>query len=317
MTETLDNQRLKIESPVREWRPKPSRGGRIGAAVTALALVIALGAALYGATHPIAVDVFVASVAGLAAFLLALAAGLLTYGYRSLRYRLEQERVVVEWLGVREIIPLESIEGLFKGQRLGRQAAVEGIGWPGYRVGRVRAEGVGWVKFYGTSIDPADALLLGTGRGGYAFTPADLSGFRSALLERLETLPEPDLEQEPTVRPSTVTPSWLSLWRDGLAISLMAGALAVLLASFGHVASRFPYLPALMPLHFDQMGTPDIIGPPTDAFRMPLEGLVILLANLVVIGAIHRRQRDAGRILAAATLFVELVMLVAVLRVVH
>ncbi len=130
-----------------------------------------------------------------------------------------------------------------------------------------------------------------------------------APVEMAEGAPEPETSMPAALR--------LAILRDGVTIGLLALALLVLLGSFGYVSARFPDLPELMPLHFNYAGEPDLIGPPRDAFRMPIIGLLILGANGLVAAALHQWRRDAGRISAAATVFVQLVMLVAVLRVVH
>ncbi len=314
----IDSPDLKMQDLVAEWRPRPSQGFRIGVAAATLAAVCSAAAWFYVATRPIAVDSFVGAVAGLAGLLLALLAGLLAYGCSSMRYRLTDETVTVELLGIRQIIPLDSVEAVYRGQRLGDRTEVDGINWPGFHVGTARAAGLGRLRFYGTSRDPSDAIILATSRHAYALTPDDLAGFRSRLLERLESLPEPQ-EAGQGPEPATVLPRplRLSILRDGVVVTLLVAALLVLLASFGYVSARFPTLPELMPLHYDLAGAPDLIGPPRDAFRMPLIGLVILLTNLAAAARIHECQRDAARILAAATVFVELVMLVAVVRVVH
>lgn len=305
------------ESPVSEWRSCPSAGMRIGMAATAAGLICAVAALIYVATRPVAIDSFAATVAGLAGLSLALFAGVAANGCRSLRYGLSPEAFTINWLGVREIIPLGRIEGIYGGHRLGKRSRVEGFSWPGHYVGSARAEGLGRLKFYGTTLDPEGAIIVATAGAGYAITPSDLEGFRERLIERLEAMPMEEVERAPETR--TEAPRWmgLSIAKDGMAVACGMLALLVLLGSFGYVAARFPGLPELMPLHFNFVGEPDLIGPPRDAFRMPIIGLVILLANAAVAAAVHGWQRAAGRILMAATVFVQVVMLIAVLRVVH
>ncbi len=304
-------------SQVLEWKAYPSSAASIGMAAMAIALACTVAASVYAATRPIAVDSFVAAVAALAALSLALFASVATFGYRSLRYRLTSEEFTVSWLWTREVIPLGRIEGIYGGHRLGRKSRVGGFSWPGHYVGWTRGEGLGRLKFYGTTTDPAGAMIVATTEVGYAITPSDLQQFRERLIEKLEAMPMEAVEEAPQAR--TEMPRWLalSILRDGVAVACGVLALVVLLGSFGYVAARFPGLPELMPLHFNFAGEPDLIGPPRDAFRMPIIGLLLLLLNGLVAAAIHGRQRDAGRMLAAATVFVQVVMLIAILRVVH
>ncbi len=300
-----------------EWAPKPSSATAVSLAA-ALGTLACSGVSLaYASGRPIAIDTFAAAVAGLAGLLLGLLMGIMAYAHRSLRYRLTPEKLTIEWLWIRETIPLGRIEGVYGGRRLGKRAEVAGLSWPGQYIGRTRAEGLGRLKFYGTTLDPSSAVIVATGQGGYALTPAEVEEFRRKLIRQLEVVTAEEIEQAPEVQ--TVMPRLLrlTLLRDGVAVGLLAAALLVLMGSFGYVSARFPDLPELMPLHFNYAGEPDLIGPPRDAFRMPLIGLLILGANGVLVAAIHGWLRDAGRVLAAATVFVELVMLIAVLRVVH
>ena len=303
-------------SPFR-WRPKPSSAGKIGVAMAAVSLACTAAVWAYAFGRPVALDSFIAAVAGLAGLMLALGALFVALGYFSLGYRIENQALILSWLWTREIVPLGAIEGIYGGHRLGKKAVIEGLASPGFYVGKAKAEGLGRVQFCGTTRDPSGAIIVATAHRGYAITPADLDGFRDRLIELLEALPAEMVEGAP--EPETAMPAVLrlSILRDGATIGLLALALVVLLGSFGYVSARFPDLPELMPLHFNYAGEPDLIGPPHDAFRMPIIGLLILGANGLVATALHQWRRDAGRISAVATVFVQLVMLVAVLRVVH
>jgi len=160
-------------------------------------------------------------------------------------------------------------------------------------------------------------MIVATAQAGYAITPADVDRFRERLIERLDAMPLEDVEGAPEARREA--PRWMGLSILGDRVVELLGLLAllVLLGSLGYVAAKFPGLPDLMPLHFNFAGEPDLIGPPRDAFRMPAIGLVILLANLAAAAVVHRWQRATSRLLMAATVFVQVVMLIAVLRVVH
>lgn len=300
-----------------DWRPRRSSGGRIGIGMAVVALVCSAGAWLYAVGRPIAIDSFAAVVAGLAGLALALAVAIITWGYFSLRYRVKNRGLIISWLWIRETIPLAAIEGLYGGHRLGKRAMVEGLALPGHYVGRAKAEGLGRVTLYGTTNDPSAALIVATAHRGYAITPAEPDRFRSQLIELLEALPEEEIERAPEPKTSMPMLLRLSVLRDGVAIGLLAISVLVLLGSFGYVSLKFPELPELMPLHFNYAGEPDLIGPPRDAFRMPLIGLLILVVNGALAAVLHQWRRDAGRVLAAATVFVQLVMLVAVVRVVQ
>lgn len=299
-----------------EWRPRRSMGGWIVVSAAFVAVMCVIAAYAYALGRPIAIDSFVATVAALMGCALALLGIVLAYGYFSMRYRLGSRELTVEWLWTREVVPLGSVDGLYRGHVLGKKVDVEGITWPGHYVGVAEIQELGRVKYYGTTLQTSQTLVVTAGGSAYALTPADLEGFRNGLIQRLESLPE---ETGDAPEPKVVMPRLLqlSMLRDGVSLALLGVALLVLLGSFGYLAARYPHLPELMPLHFNYAGEPDIIGPPRDAFWMPLMAAVALGLNTIVAAALHGWQRDAARLLAAATLFVELAMLVAVVKVVH
>lgn len=300
-----------------EWRPLPSPAERIALAAVGTGALLSVAGAFYAMGRPIALDSFLGAVVALGGLVVLLLGGLVAAGARSLRYVLSPQELTIQWLGSQEVIPLGRIEGIYGGRRLGKRCRVHGLRWWGHYVGSSRAEGLGRLRFYGSSLEPEAAVIIATADAGYAITPDDPDGFRERLIARLEAMPPEEVETSPP--PRRRAPWWmgLSMAADGAAMLGLLLAVAVLLASFGYVAARFPTLPELMPLHFNYAGEPDLIGPPRDAFRMPAIGLVILLANTAVLAVVHRRQRAMGRLLAAATVFVQVVMLVAVLRVVH
>lgn len=312
-----DGSESKPEGQPRDWRPVRSPGGWIGIAATLLALACSGGAWYYAIGHPIAIDSYIATVAGIAGLALAVVLAAFTHGFFTLSYRIENRGLIINWLWIRETVPLAAIEGLYGGHRLGKKVSVEGLTLPGYYVGRTKAEDIGRLSFYGTTNDSSSAIIVATAHRVYAITPQDLDGFRAHLIELLEALPEDEIERAPEPKTSMPALLRLSMLRDSVAISFIALSVLVLLGSFGYVSYRFPELPELMALHFNFAGEPDLIGPPMDAYRMPLIGLLILGFNFVAASYLHQRRRDTGRVLAAATLFIQIVMLMAVVRVVH
>ncbi|MCL4370158.1 MAG: PH domain-containing protein, partial [Chloroflexi bacterium] len=300
-----------------EWRPRSSATGRASAGVATLSALCSAGAWAYALTHPIALDSFLAGVIAVATLLLAVLAALLANGYRRLRYRINASAVSIDWLGIRETIPFEAIDGLFRGQRLGKLAGMSRLSLPGLYTARLSVDQLGTVKYYGTTVRTDEALILSTSHARYAITPQDLAGFRSALVERLETLPETLPEPVPEPKTSTLPLARLSLPRDRTAVAFLAGSLLALLASFGYLCARFPTLPRSLSIHFDPAGAPNLVGSPVEAFRLPAIAGTILLLNLVVAAATHEEQRNAARIFSAATLFVQVVMLIALIKVVQ
>ena len=99
-----------------------------------------------------------------------------------------------------------------------------------------------------------------------------------------------------------------SWWSDR---AFVWGALAAVLANAGlylYVWWLVHGQPELIPLHYDPTGTVDLIGRPSELFRLPLIGSLILSANLVIAGVVHRYERVAGHVLLWTALGVQLVL---------
>lgn len=312
-----DTQEAQLQINRSEWRPLPSAAGRRALAVSsALALCSALAWA-YLLAQPVGVASIFAALVGTVGALAALGAAAITAGYYSMRYRLEAERLTISCLWMREIVPMGRIDGVYGGRRLGRKARIKGLSLPGFYIGTAFGTELERARFCGTSTSPLTAVVITAAEQAYVITPVDAKEFRSQLVGRLEALAENEPEQAPEpVSEGTIVPK-VSLFQDRVGLSLVAAALVVLLASFAYVGFRLGSLPSSIPLHFDSAGRPDVIVPKADALRIPIIGMFILVVNWLVAAGVHAWQRDAGRVMAGATLFVELIALMAVLLMVH
>src|SRR5688572_9878110 len=117
---------------------------------------------------------------------LALLVLVLTVGYFRMRYRFEETGLAVNWLGRRELIAYDRVDGIFAGQRLGQAMRVRGLNWPGFHVGVGRTRVMGFVRYFVTTGDLNDIALIVTPDVTFALSPADASGFRRELIGRVE-----------------------------------------------------------------------------------------------------------------------------------
>lgn len=105
------------------------------------------------------------------------------------------------------------------------------------------------------------------------------------------------------------------LWRDRAFQLLLISTLVVNLALFGYLALRFATLPDLLPLHFDSLGLPDRIDTKSGAFALPIIGIVVFALNAGLGILMHRRERAAAILLTVGTLFVQMLMWLAVINI--
>jgi|GEM_PF-925533 len=130
----------------------------------------------------------------------------------TLRYRLTDEALVVEWIGDRRVVPYDDIGDVtfepHQPLRLGRWEPF----WPGYYVATVRTPGGTWHTW--ATQEPRRRVRITTSRGIVAISPERPVRFVAELERRMRasdnpveiiTTPAPPVERDPVV-PSPVEP---------------------------------------------------------------------------------------------------------------
>jgi hypothetical protein len=84
-----------------------------------------------------------------------------------------------------------------------------------------------------------------------------------------------------------------------------------------YVAAWQPSLPPFLPLHYNGVGSVDLIGPKSDLYKMPLIGLAVLLADVALASLLHARERWAARALLAMSVLVQIILIVGIVNVVR
>jgi uncharacterized membrane protein len=113
--------------------------------------------------------------------------------------------------------------------------------------------------------------------------------------------------RESTDKPRGIT-SWIApLWTDRVVRWLALAGLVLSLLLFGYVYLVYPHLPSSLPLHWNAQAQVDIIGDPQELLRLPLFGLFIWAANLVIGLWALRRERAATIFLLAGAVAAQIV----------
>jgi hypothetical protein len=110
-------------------------GIAIGAAASAWAFIFAALLVWRGATQPVSLStafcyLFVAVFVCIGAL-----GAYWTYGCSTLRYSLDRNGLSIHWGFVRQVIPIDSIKRLARGEVIAL-GSISGVNWPGYHVGR-------------------------------------------------------------------------------------------------------------------------------------------------------------------------------------
>lgn len=109
----------------------------------------------------------------------------------------------------------------------------------------------------------------------------------------------------------------LTLWRDLPGVGLIVASIIGTVALVVYVRAWLPSLPHLLPLHYNGQGSVDLIGPATDLYRMPGIGAVVFLSDLILAAILHRRERLGALVLLAASVLVQVMLIVATINIVR
>jgi hypothetical protein len=301
--------------PDTTWRPRSSPAGFLGlGAALALALA-AIASGLFAIRQPVGFAMFLGLLVGFVCGALAVLVLVLTVGYFRLRYRFEPAGLVINWLGRKEIIGYDRVDGIFAGQRLGQAMRVRGLNWPGFHVGVGRTRVMGFVRYFVTTGDLNEIALIVTPDVTFAVSPADAAGFRRELIGRVEA----SESAEPTFltnEPSSSTPARSPLRDVTLAATVLA-SIAVLAVTALYISVRWASIPDVLAMQFSRDGTILAYGQREDIFKLPGIGAAILIANLGIGLSIYARERAAARMLWSISVVVQVLVLVATARILH
>jgi hypothetical protein len=296
------------------WPALRSTGGDGGVWVGGVLLALAAVALGLAATRDVGPSMLLW--AAVAAVLAGLGAAIFVWAlaYRRLVYELGEWALQVRWLGQTLIVPYVAIDGIYTGQRLVGHAVPQVPCWPGIYVGPGRVRGIGRLRYFTTSPDPAALTLLTFEHGGVVLSARYPQEFRAALIRRVEGSQEGRSDNPSSVWTAPLGRApWSALGDRWLPLSTAAG-LVLLLGVLAVVIYGLPGLTDVIPLHFDASGQPSQIGPKIDLLRLPLFGLLLLALNVGLGMWAHVRDRLLARLLWVGGAVVQATVLVAVVR---
>jgi hypothetical protein len=301
--------------PDTTWRPRSSPAGFLGlGAALALALA-AIASGLFAIRQPVGFAMFLGLLVGFVCGALAVLVLVLAVGYFRLRYRFQPDGLVITWLGRREIIGYDRVDGIFAGQRLGQAMRVRGLNWPGFHVGVGRTRVMGFVRYFVTTGDLNEIALIVTPDVTFAVSPADGAGFRRELIGRVEASDSAApsfLATETSERPSSPSPL-----RDVTLAATVLTSIAILVLCGLYISVRWAAIPDVLAMQFSRDGTILAYGQREDIFKLPGIGAAILIANLGIGLSIYARERAAARMLWSISVIVQILVLVATARILH
>jgi hypothetical protein len=190
-------------------------------------------------------------------------------------------------------------------------ARIRSLVWPGCYVGPGYIEGVGLTLFYGVA-PPRDQVILMTPSLAYGVSVPDMQAFRDVFSACRELGPTAEVQPE-SIRAAYA--DW-SIWRDRVAQGVLLGGILVCAVLFAILLFRYPRLPNVLPMHYDAAGRVDRIAPRSEAFDLPVIGLITWATNVVLGAIFYRRQRMLSYLAWSGTLVVLVLFLLALWNIV-
>lgn len=241
-------------------------------------------------------------------------------GLARLAYIIGRDALTIRWGFSTITFPLSEITDVLTAEEALPETSallrLRGLYWPGRFVGPGRAETLGPAYFYATRRWPDQVLVIRSNQV-YVLSPADPAAFQATLTQAKAPVPAGQGAVAPS-RPmlaDRLREIVREARRDRLAQALIGAGAGFNLLLFGYLAWLYPRLPQAIPLHFDQNGVPDLYGTPAQAFILPGIGLVVLILNSLLGGALHALQeRLPAYLLWSTTLLVQVMLWAATFR---
>jgi hypothetical protein len=109
----------------------------------------------------------------------------------------------------------------------------------------------------------------------------------------------------------------VTIHQDSLALTLVGLSALGFVALIAYVAIWQSSLPPFLPLHYNGVGSVDLIGPKSDLFKMPAIGVAVTFTDVILATLLHRRERWAALALLAISVLVQIILIVATLNIVR
>ncbi len=291
---------------ISELHPPRTIGALIGGALTVWCFLFT-GLLLWrGLDQPIDLPVLGPYLAAAFFFALGCLFAYWTYSCLTLRYYLDRNGLAIHWGDIRQLIPMDRIERLVPGREL-PPPKVSGVSWLGHHVGRGNVEELGDVIFYATHRTHEELLYVVTAAQTYGISIEDDARFAEELqghqkLGQVVSLPQVTERTSIAAQP---------FWHDPLAQVLALAAVLACAVTLGYVFHQYPGLPDSIPFAFPTFGGVTRVDDKRELLTIPITGIGLLAANLVLGFFLHAWERAVGYLLFLAGIGAQGILLAA------
>ncbi len=321
-----------------EWHPAAGFGRLVGAGLIALAGLTGLTALLLliqadGAMRMLWLLVLLGALAGITRI------AYLLKGLASLRYVLNDDHLRIEWLHETRQVPyddmLEVIYHLREQLKLpGRERY-----WPGFYVSVIQTRDGVWRSY--ATVPPHRRVRITTPSAVIALSPErpilfiqELERRRLARPAGVEIHPDVGVSPAAPVSPQTRPPARVrqarvsplqrsidmfrkDLLHDRIASTMVAIGIIIPVFMLAYTFNEVDFLPDGLPLHWNAHGEVDRTGDASSIWTLPLLALTVLVVNAALATLVLPFDRVAARLLVAFTPLVQIMIGIALLRIVN
>ncbi len=301
-----------------KWKPSSRLGVLVGLGAIAVVLLVDAGLTWRVVRGPLNGMTFICALLALLSLLVIAWVALRIYNLWRLDYELDRNRLAIHTAAVQQIVPLESIERVIAGgpvgppgptgprRKDGVQVRMKSLTWPGCVIGQGTVQGIGLTLFYAVT-PPSQQAIVVTPTLAYGISPADMDTFVQVFHASRELGPSVPVEQQSVQAPFV---RW-RIWHDRVAHGVLLGSVVLCALLFAMFCFRYPYLPALLPMHFDVLGRVDRIAPRNEVAVLPAIALMTWTVNGILGAVWYRRERMVSYLVWGGALIVQLLFLLA------
>lgn len=248
------------------------------------------------------------------------------YDLLHLRYEFDRNQLVITTAAITQIVPIRSIERILyepkssvpgtgapgpSSSGSGLKAKIRSLVWPGCSIGPGEIEDIGLTLFYGVT-PPRDQAIVVTPTLAYGISAPDGQEFEQVFSACRALGPNSEVHQSSAHAAYFDWP----IWQDRVAQGVLLGGILLCAVLFAILLFRYPHLPNVLPMHYDAVGRVDRIAPRSDAFDLPIIGLITWATNVVLGILFYRRQRMLSYLAWSGTLVVLVLILMALWNIV-
>jgi hypothetical protein len=294
--------------PISVFRPATSLGTTFGAAVIALCTALG-GVLLYkGVNMDVGPKQIGPFIAGGAFLMMALLYLYWTWSCRSLSYMVDRNALTIRWGGLSQVVPLASIERLVPAGE-GESLHIEGVSWPGHRVGKATVDDLGEVLFYSSHRALSEVLYVQTTGQTYALSVPDHVAFAEAVQTNHDRGPLFDQRQAAHRWGIAAQSFWLDPWALALAFALIGTFVAVL----AYTLQLYPGLGQSVALRFPSLVGVVRVTDKSALLDIPRSAAGFMALNLTLAVLLHSWERMVAYVVLFAGIGVQAMLLVAVI----